>query len=75
MAEESARIAQRCEEAKETKVLKLDGCGLRKFPDAVFFILRGVEITSVSLAGNALKKLTPKLAQNFTSLTGEPHPF
>ncbi len=71
MAEESARIAQRCAEAKETGEVRLDGCGLRKFPDAVFFILKGAEIGSVTLAGNALKRLTPKLAQNFTALTCE----
>ena len=35
MAEESARVAQRSEAGKESLELLLDGCVLRKFPDAV----------------------------------------
>ena len=47
MAEESARVAQRSEAGKESLELLLDGCVLRKFPDAVF-LTREVELQRVS---------------------------
>ena len=69
MAEESALVARRCLEAKETLKLSLDGCGLRKFPDAVFFLLRDVRLQSANLSGNQLKKIPAKLAENFSTIT------
>ena len=69
MAEESALIARRCQEAKETRKLSLDECGLRKFPDAVFFQLRDVQLETVSLARNQLKKIPAKLPEAFSSVT------
>jgi hypothetical protein len=71
MAQESALIAQRCEEAKGSGDLLLNNCGLRKFPDAIFFLMREVELRSVNLSHNQLHKLTPKLGSKFTSITGE----
>ena len=69
MAEESTLIARRCQEAKETRRLSLEGCGLRKFPDAVFFLLRDVQLESVSVSGNQLKKIPAKLAEAFSTIT------
>ena len=71
MAEESARVAQRCEAGKESKQLLLDSCNLRKFPDAVFFLLREVELQRVSLANNQLQRIPSKLGLRFTSITGD----
>ena len=71
MAAEVARVSQRCEEAKETKELVLDGCELKTFPDAIFFLLRGVELTRVSLARNSLRKMIPKIALSFTTISSE----
>lgn len=71
MAQESAKVAQRCEEAKASGHLNLEDCDLRKFPDAVFFLMREVELQSVNLAHNALKKIPPKLGTKFTTITCE----
>lgn len=69
MAEESAQVARLCQKARETRKLSLDDCGLRKFPDAVFFLLRDVELEAVSLSGNQLKKIPAKLPEAFSSIT------
>ena len=71
MAEESARIAQRCQEAKSVGELMLDHCGLMKFPDAVFFLLNGVELTKVSYSHNQLQKIPAKLCLKFSTITSE----
>ena len=70
MAEESARVAQRCEAGKESLELLLDGCDLRKFPDAVFFLMREVALQRVSLAHNQLQRIPSKLGLKFTTITG-----
>ena len=70
MAEESARVAQRCQAAKDSRELLLESCGLRKFPDAVFFLMKGVELRTVSLAHNALTKIPAKLGVKFATITG-----
>ena len=71
MAEESARVAQRCETGKESLELLLDGCDLRKFPDAVFFLMKEVELRRVSLAHNQLQRIPSKLGLKFTTITGD----
>ena len=70
MAAESARVAQRCELAKASGELLLDGCSLRKFPDAVFFLMKGVELRTVSLAHNTLSRIPAKLGVKFATITG-----
>ena len=75
MAEESARVVQRCEAGKEDLHLILDNCGLRKFPDAVFFLMREVELRRVSLAHNQLQRLPCKFGSKFTSIIGDFKPF
>ena len=69
MAEEAALVARRCQEATETCKLSLRGCGLRKFPDAVFFLLRDVRVESVDLSGNQLKQIPAKLAGKLSTIT------
>ena len=71
MATESARVAQRCEAGKESLHLSLDNCDLRKFPDAVFFLMREVELQRVSLAHNQLQMIPIKLGLKFTTITGD----
>lgn len=71
MAEESALIALKCEEAKGSLELVLNNCGLRKFPDAIFFLTKEVELKKVDLCHNQLHKLPPKLGSKFMSITGE----
>ena len=69
MAAESAKIAVRCEEAKATCKLDLEKCDLRKFPDAIYFLMRGVPLQSVSLAHNNLTILPSKFGLKMVSLT------
>ena len=69
MAEESALVARRCQEAKETRTVSLEGCGLRKFPDAIFFLLKDVRLQSVSLFGNQLQRIPAKLTEKFSTIT------
>ena len=71
MAEESALIASRCEEAKASCELLLNNCSLRKFPDAIFFLMREVELKKVALSHNQLHKLPPKLGLKFVSIIGK----
>ena len=71
MAEESARIALRCEEAKSSLELLLNSCGLRKFPDAVFFLLKGRDLTKISLSQNQLQKIPAKLGLKFVTITSK----
>lgn len=70
-AEESARVARRCEEAKSSSELVLDGCDLRKFPDAIFFLMKEVELVKVNLSHNQLQKLPAKLGLKFASITSK----
>ena len=73
MAEEAARVAQRCTDAQSTGELMLNECGLRKFPDAVFLFLRGVEVQRVSLANNQFPKIPAKVPSSevFAAVTSE----
>ena len=71
MAAESARVALRCEEAKQSGKLDLSGCGLRKFPDSVFFLVRDTPLHALSLANNDLTRIPAKLATKMPTVTGK----
>lgn len=71
MAEESARIALRCEEAKSSLELLLNSCGLRKFPDAIFFLLKGIDLMKISLSENQLQKIPAKVGLKFVTITSK----
>lgn len=71
MAEESARVAQRCEDAKSTSELLLTDCGLRKFPDAIFFLMKEVQLDMVNLSHNQLLRMPAKLGLKFASITSK----
>ena len=71
MATESARVAQRCEEAKESRKLNLTRCDLRKFPDAIFFLMKNTDLQILSLTDNALKTIPAKLGVKMPSITSK----
>ena len=73
MAEEVSRVAQRCEEAKLSLVLDLSHCELMSLPEAVFFILKNIELHEVNLSHNMLKKLPKKFSSKFSAVTCESH--
>ncbi|KAL5488789.1 hypothetical protein EMCRGX_G017785 [Ephydatia muelleri] len=69
MAEQSAKVVQRCEDAKGSKRLMLNECDLSKFPDAVFLLIKGVTLESVDLSRNVLKKVHTQLGIKFATIT------
>lgn len=71
MAEQSAKVVQRCEDAKGSKRLMLNECDLSKFPDAVFLLIKGVTLESVDLSRNVLKKVHTQLGIKFATITSE----
>ena len=71
MAAESARVARRCEEAKESCHLDLNSCDLRKFPDAIYLLMKGVPLDSVKLSHNDLKILPSKFGTKLTTIKSE----
>lgn len=71
MAEEVSRVAQRCEEAKQSLVLDLSHCELMSLPEAVFFILKDIQLREVNLSHNQLKKLPKKFSSRFNTVTSE----
>ena len=71
MAEQSAKVVQRCEDARGSKHLMLNECDLTKFPDAVFILVNGIDLESVDLSRNMLKKLHTQLGTKFTAITSE----
>ena len=69
-AKEAAEVARRCEDAKVSKELLLDRCGLRKFPDAIFFLLKHIGIAKVDLSRNELVRIPSKFGMVFSSVAG-----
>ncbi|XP_060071463.1 leucine-rich repeat-containing protein 20-like [Ylistrum balloti] len=67
-AAEVAEVARRLQEAKESCILDLSGCGLMKIPDAIYMVLRGTTIRTSNLSRNQLQKVPPKLPANFKLL-------
>ena len=69
MAEQSANVVQRCEDAKGSKHLMLNECDLSKFPDAVFLLTKGLDLESVDLSRNMLKRVHTQLGTKFATIT------
>jgi len=64
------KVVNRCEDAKETKVLDLSLCSLMQVPEAVYFILRATEILKCNLSNNLISKITPQFGGTcFTNLS------
>eukprot|EP00118_Oscarella_pearsei_P018823 m.195454 g.195454 ORF g.195454 m.195454 type:complete len:212 (+) comp39517_c0_seq72:37-672(+) len=68
MADDVARVARRCEEAKASHSLNLSACRLMRVPDAVYALLREIPLSAIQLQSNLLKKLTVKFTSSFQSL-------
>ena len=69
MGAESARIALKCGEAKNSSKLDLEKCGLRKIPDAIYLLMRGVELQNVSLAHNDITIVPSKFGTKLMTIT------
>ncbi|XP_023160292.1 leucine-rich repeat-containing protein 20 isoform X1 [Drosophila hydei] len=63
------RVVRRCEDAKENHKLDLSQCELMQIPDAVYHLMRNTELQTCNLSGNVLKKMTPKFALKFSTIT------
>ncbi|KAK6028835.1 leucine Rich repeat-containing domain protein [Ostertagia ostertagi] len=63
------QVIDRCEVAKESGFLDLSSCSLMYIADAIYLVLKGFEITRVSLRNNALKKFPKKIINKFPNLT------
>ncbi len=62
MANEVARVAERCRAAQESgDALDLSACSLRSVPQAVLVLMAGVPLRSATFAQNALTALPPSL--------------
>ena len=70
MAEDVARVANRCEDAKESKSLDLSSCRLAKMPDAIYHILREIPVVKCNLDDNILRILPRKFCSKFIALQG-----
>ena len=68
MAAESARVARRCEEAKESYHLDLTSCELRKVPDAIYLLMKGIPLDSIELSHNDLKVLPSKFGTKLITI-------
>ncbi|CAH0553283.1 unnamed protein product [Brassicogethes aeneus] len=68
MANAVTKVVNNCKEAKETNTLNLSNCTLKQVPDAVYHLLRNVEIKTCDFSENVLSKITPKFVLNFSSL-------
>ncbi|KAK2179223.1 hypothetical protein NP493_504g02004 [Ridgeia piscesae] len=69
MAAEAALVARRCLDTTETGELNLSHCKLTQIPDAVFILVRSVEVTRCDLSHNVITRIPPKLGQQFPQLT------
>lgn len=60
------RVVGRCDEAQESNNLDLSECQLVQVPDAVYHLMRHTELKGCNLSSNAIKKIPPKFAMNFS---------
>ena len=66
MASGCARVVERVEAAKDNGgYLDLSNCQLTQVPDAVFLLMKNVNIHSCNLSNNLITKIPPKLPNNF----------
>ncbi|XGW27893.1 hypothetical protein V3C99_008024 [Haemonchus contortus] len=63
------QVIDRCEVAKESGFLDLSSCSLMYIADAIYLVLKGFEITRVSLRNNSLKKFPKKIIGKFPKIT------
>ncbi|CAL1543180.1 unnamed protein product [Lymnaea stagnalis] len=64
-----ARVVNRCNQAKDDKRLDLSRCDLTRIPDAIFLLLRNIELKYCSLSQNLIKRIPSKFGTKFPTLT------
>ena len=70
MGDAVVKVVNRCNDAKESKVLDLSLCSLMQVPEAVYFMLREAELIKCNLSNNLISTITPKFGGTcFTNLT------
>ena len=70
LGEGVVKVVHRCDDAKMNNTLDLSECQLMQIPDAVFHLMRNTELQACTIAHNVISKIPPKLALNFTTVTG-----
>jgi len=68
MADETAKVALKCMEAKDTGIADLSHCKLVQVPPAIFVVLAKVRLIKIDLSYNSLKKIPSGIAQCFPML-------
>ncbi|ETN81776.1 hypothetical protein RB195_001686 [Necator americanus] len=63
------QVIDRCEAAKSSGFLDLSSCTLMYIADAIYLVLKGFEVTKVSLRNNCLKKFPKKMINKFPNAT------
>ncbi|UMM31423.1 hypothetical protein L5515_012902 [Caenorhabditis briggsae] len=63
------QVVERCEAAKESGFLDLSSCQLMYMADAVYMLIKGHEITRISIQDNSMKKFPKKLVIKFPTTT------
>ncbi|EFP11963.1 hypothetical protein CRE_31341 [Caenorhabditis remanei] len=63
------QVVERCEAAKESGFLDLSSCQLMYMADAVYMLIKGCEITRISIQDNAMKKFPKKFVIKFPTAT------
>ncbi|KAJ1353688.1 hypothetical protein KIN20_010379 [Parelaphostrongylus tenuis] len=63
------QVIDRCEAAKVSGFLDLSSCALMYIADAVYLVLKGYEVTKVSIRNNSLKRFPTKMIEKFPNAT------
>ena len=67
MAHQCARVVEKVDAAKENGgYLDLSNCQLTQVPDAIFLLMKNVNLHSCNLSNNVITKIPPKLPTNFS---------
>ena len=67
MAHQCAKVVEKVDEAKENGgYLDLSNCQLTQVPDAIFLLMKNVNLHSCDLSSNLITKIPPKLPTNFS---------
>ncbi|XP_069124029.1 leucine-rich repeat-containing protein 20-like [Argopecten irradians] len=68
MATEAALVANRLQEAKETKRIDLTSCGLMEVPEAIYIFLKHTPVESCTFSKNVLKRIPPRFPMAFKTI-------
>ncbi|XP_072021603.1 uncharacterized protein [Amphiura filiformis] len=68
-AREVVEVLNRCESALETRNLDLSHCGLAYIAQAVYHIVKEVELATCNISNNDIKKIPVKFSREFPKIT------